>query len=82
MDGWLLKSVQICGSVEDSIASWTLTKCKNLFVNYVQISDLFLYYTASLCHYLSVLYSSNMKLQVFATDFWDSILSLDEVIQS
>ncbi|XP_039784902.1 uncharacterized protein LOC120651485 [Panicum virgatum] len=51
MDGWLLKLVLICGSVEDSIASWTLTK---------------------------LLYSSNKKLQVSATDFWDSILSLDE----
>ncbi|PVH39585.1 hypothetical protein PAHAL_5G539700 [Panicum hallii] len=51
MDGWLLKLVHIGGSVEDSIASWTLTK---------------------------LLYSSNKKLQVSATDFWDSILSLDE----
>ncbi|XP_039810536.1 uncharacterized protein LOC120673653 [Panicum virgatum] len=51
MDGWLLKLVRIGGSVEDSIASWTLTK---------------------------LLYSSNKQLQVSATDFWDSILSLDE----
>ncbi|RLM93048.1 uncharacterized protein C2845_PM08G00090 [Panicum miliaceum] len=51
MDGWLLKLVHIGGSVEDSIASWMLTK---------------------------LLYSSNKKLQVSATDFWDSILSLDE----
>ncbi|CAL4932544.1 unnamed protein product [Urochloa decumbens] len=51
MDGWLLKFVQTGGSVEDSIASWALTK---------------------------LLYSSNKKLQVSATDFWDSILSLDE----
>ncbi|CAN6288625.1 unnamed protein product [Urochloa humidicola] len=51
MDGWLLKLVHAGGSVEDSIASWTLTK---------------------------LLYSSNKKLQVSATNFWDSILSLDE----
>ncbi|OEL16369.1 hypothetical protein BAE44_0022609 [Dichanthelium oligosanthes] len=51
MDGWLLKLVHIGGSVEDSIASWTLNK---------------------------LLYSSNKKLQVSATDFWDCILSLDE----
>ncbi|CAO2199764.1 unnamed protein product [Urochloa humidicola] len=51
MDGWLLKLVRTDGSVEDSIALWTLTK---------------------------LLYSSSMKLQVSATDFWDSILSLDE----
>ncbi|CAO2161753.1 unnamed protein product [Urochloa humidicola] len=51
IDGWLLKLVRTDGSVEDSIASWTLTK---------------------------LLYSSNMKLQVSATDFWDSILSLEE----
>ncbi|RLN22434.1 uncharacterized protein C2845_PM07G40530 [Panicum miliaceum] len=30
MDGWLLKVVRIGGSVEDSIASWTLTKRKDL----------------------------------------------------
>jgi hypothetical protein len=35
MDGWLLKLVHIGGSVEDSIASWTLTKYKNLFLNSV-----------------------------------------------
>ncbi|RLN39272.1 uncharacterized protein C2845_PM01G47690 [Panicum miliaceum] len=51
MDGWLLKLVQIHGSVEGSIASWTLMK---------------------------LLYSFNKKLQVSATDFWNSILSLDE----
>ncbi|TVU23089.1 hypothetical protein EJB05_32826 [Eragrostis curvula] len=51
MDGWLLKLVHLSGSVEDSVASWTLTK---------------------------MLYSSNKKLQVSATDFWESVLSLDE----
>ncbi|WVZ72594.1 hypothetical protein U9M48_021027 [Paspalum notatum var. saurae] len=51
MDGWLLKLVRIFGSVEDSVASWTLNK---------------------------LLYSSNKKVQVSATDFWDSVLSLDE----
>ncbi|KAG2594560.1 hypothetical protein PVAP13_5KG003025 [Panicum virgatum] len=51
MDGWLLKLVRIAGSVEETIASWMLTK---------------------------LLYSSNKKLQDSATDFWDSILSLDE----
>jgi hypothetical protein len=33
IDGWLLKLVHIGGSVEDSIASWTLTKCENFVVN-------------------------------------------------
>ncbi|KAF8649521.1 hypothetical protein HU200_064276 [Digitaria exilis] len=51
MDGWLLKLVHMGGSVEDSVASWALTK---------------------------LLFSSSKKLQVSATDFWDSILSLDE----
>jgi hypothetical protein len=35
VDGWLLKLVRVDGSVEDSIASWTLTKCKELFLNSV-----------------------------------------------
>lgn len=30
MDGWLLKLVHMGGSVEDSVASWALTKCMNL----------------------------------------------------
>lgn len=51
MDRWLLKLVLLNGSVEDSIASWTLTK---------------------------LLYSSNKKLQDSASEFWDSLLSLNE----
>ncbi|KAF0917616.1 hypothetical protein E2562_020985 [Oryza meyeriana var. granulata] len=51
VDGWFLKLVLLYGSVEDSIASWALTK---------------------------LLYSSNKKLRVAASDFWDSILSLNE----
>ncbi|KAL6850149.1 hypothetical protein ACP4OV_020776 [Aristida adscensionis] len=51
MDGWLLKLVHIYGYVEDSVASWVLTK---------------------------LLYSSNMKFQASAADFWDRVLSLDE----
>uniref|UniRef100_A0ACD5VNP7 Uncharacterized protein n=1 Tax=Avena sativa TaxID=4498 RepID=A0ACD5VNP7_AVESA len=51
MDGWLLKLVLVYGSVEDSIASWTLTKS---------------------------LYSSNKKLQDSASEFWGSLLSLNE----
>ncbi|KAM0858950.1 hypothetical protein ACQ4PT_047489 [Festuca glaucescens] len=50
-DGWLLKLILLYGSVEDSIASWTLTK---------------------------LLYSSNKKLQDSASEFWDSLLSLNE----
>uniref|UniRef100_A0A0D9UYV7 Coiled-coil SMC6 And NSE5 INteracting (CANIN) domain-containing protein n=1 Tax=Leersia perrieri TaxID=77586 RepID=A0A0D9UYV7_9ORYZ len=51
MDGWLLKLVLVHGSVEDTIASWALTK---------------------------LLYSSNKKLRVAASDFWNSVLSLNE----
>lgn len=32
LDGWLLNLVRICGFVEDSVASWTLTNCKYLFL--------------------------------------------------
>ncbi|XP_048562813.1 uncharacterized protein LOC125543491 isoform X1 [Triticum urartu] len=51
INGWLLKLVLLYGSVEDSIASWVLTK---------------------------LLYSSNKKLQDSASEFWDSLLSLNE----
>uniref|UniRef100_A0A0D9Y5X3 Coiled-coil SMC6 And NSE5 INteracting (CANIN) domain-containing protein n=1 Tax=Oryza glumipatula TaxID=40148 RepID=A0A0D9Y5X3_9ORYZ len=51
VDGWLLKLVLLHGSVEDSIASWALTK---------------------------LLYSCNKKFRVAASDFWDSVLSLNE----
>ncbi|KAG8052773.1 hypothetical protein GUJ93_ZPchr0001g30926 [Zizania palustris] len=51
MDGWLLNLVLQYGSVEDSIASWTL---------------------------INLLYSSNKKLQVAASDFWNSVLSPSE----
>jgi hypothetical protein len=32
MAGWLAKLVHISGSLEDSVASWTLTKSKEWFL--------------------------------------------------